>query len=204
MRLNYGRIAGDMRGYGNADASQMPPASATAVYRAITEVNKALGKALGSHGLNFVIDLIVDPIDVTVANLNNLGSWDIPGVFSSSAANQSQIGANLAQLTGYVNEWQTTQLRWAITGARDDGTAFDFGKWFSMGKDYAESAAAYGNFSWDNSILLEAWRLVAKTVKDVTSPSQWPWWLYVGIGLAALSFVASISRDVREVGRATS
>ena len=181
--------------------------------KAIVEVNEAVGKAIIANETDSDKILLALAIGISgeqaVTEFNRLTGVAIPLLQNSDIiANQNAIAASLRQLVAYVAYWETTQLLWAIRGQRDDGTSFDFSKWFRLGYEYMKSAEQYGQFTSDYTRINQAWIAIKEFFDGLDDPTGWPSWLKWTLGIAiavavlpTVSNVLTISNESRRAVR---
>jgi len=106
-------------------------------------------------------------------------------------------------LGGFIDDWATRRADWALNGRRDDGSLYSLTRWVNEGKEYAQDAFYRAGMAFNDSFFADAANsavtLVSNLPKDIaalgntlTSPTQWPWYAQLGVGVAALFYGSQI------------
>ncbi len=107
------------------------------------------------------------------------------GQFLWSDAPQGLVASRhtIEELAKNFAVWSTLHLKWAMNGKRDDGSPYSWALWLEGGKVIADGAAYVGGVSWSDSEVANELLAIKQTASDAVSPSVWPLWAKVGIGL---------------------
>lgn len=118
------------------------------------------------------------------------------GASSFLSGGQGEAWSNLKAMAPQLAKLHTTWLRWAMQGRRDDGSSYDFSRWADAAKTLYDSANYQAGVSADGSIFLNAVRALRQTGADLSTPGEWPMWLKVVAGLAAVGAAAALINQV--------
>ncbi len=112
----------------------------------------------------------------------------VSGQFLWSEASQTQLATEKAikVVASEYGKWSTTWLKWAMNGKRDDGSVYSWALWLDGAQQIAKDANDIGGISWDSSELansVQTLKDIGADLKKAATPSEWPLWAKVGIGL---------------------
>lgn len=122
--------------------------------------------------------------------LSALFNW-LPWFESTQEATLKNVYTSLGN---QIDDWAGRRLQWAIQGHRDDGSAYGWPQWTDQGKVISDAIQYYLNESVNGSVFLAVINAVKQTVHDVTTPTAWPTWLKVGVGLVGVGTVLNFVR----------
>lgn len=150
--------------------------------------------------------MATDPVSIqqdVIAQVNTTYSSAMFGLQLQGVAQNSQTGINFQQLGKYINDWATRRAGWALNGRRDDGSAYGLERWTTEGQGYAKDASDYANMAYDDSTFAVALETIknipgylpedlSNAAHMVTSPTAWPWYVQVGVGVVGLYYASQI------------
>lgn len=147
----------------------------------------------GLGDIESLADELVSSVRFTYTITNpTLASFFIP------SNGRAAILGSYNQLGIDIDKWASTYRQWATDGHRDDGSAYDWGRWTDFSKDLTSASQAYIQYAQDANLVTAYASAVAKTVEDagalvaaagvgaakLFNIFDWPW--YVKIGAAGL------------------
>lgn len=121
----------------------------------------------------------------------------------------SQQGIDFNKLGAvYIEDWANRRAQWALNGQRDDGSSYTLERWVTEGQGYAQDASYRAGLAFDSStfgLALATAKAIPGNIPGdlsnaynaVTSPSQWPWYVTVGLGGVALFYASRIYKNFR-------
>ncbi len=97
--------------------------------------------------------------------------------------------------------WRTVWKQWALQGQEPDGYSYPVSFWLRIGDDIASALKNYSGNLYKGSLLAVAVNTAGETAHQVVTPSAWPTWLKVTVGVGAAVVVLVVVNNIAGIAR---
>ncbi len=97
--------------------------------------------------------------------------------------------------------WRTVWKQWAQQGQEPDGYSYPVSFWVRIGNDIASALKDYTGNLYKGSLLAVEVNTAVETAHQVVTPSAWPTWLKVTVGVGALVAALVVVNNVAGIAR---